>query len=230
MVTAPEFSNGLGLDVHIRTKIRTWWSFIDKAVLRIGKDTIQVQGGQNSATYWVNGVQGTLKDGMTELEETVAGLKIHYKDVSKKQKRFHLDVEGARINLETFLDFVRVTIKVDNSNSEHFSNATGLMGAFPTGAMLGRNGEVIQDTDAFAQDWMVLHSEANLFDNREGPQHPQACQMPEVGSATKKRRLGEVAITGEEAAIACARVSPGDRDACIFDVLATNDKDFAGAY
>jgi len=58
--------------------------------------------------------------------------------------------------------------------------------------------------------------------------------MPDATEAIKakkiRRRLGEVFITKEEAAQACARVDEADRDACIFDVLATNDKDMAGSY
>ena len=51
-----------------------------------------------------------------------------------------------------------------------------------------------------------------------------------LDKALEKRRLGEGQISDEEARLACARVSPDQRDMCVFDVLSTNDKDIAGSY
>jgi len=225
MLSSPEFFNGQGLDLHVRTKIKTWWSYIDTAVLRIGSDTFEVQGGLNTARYWVNGVEGELNES-GYLGETISGLKIHYKDVSKKQKKFRIEVGQENIAMETFNDFVRVSVKSVN-NSKNFKDSKGLMGEYPTGAMLDREGQVVEDTDEFGMEWQVRASEAKLFHASEGVQHPAECAMP---VKTTARRLGENLITQEDAALACTRVSPEDRDACIFDVLATNDKEMAGAY
>ena len=46
----------------------------------------------------------------------------------------------------------------------------------------------------------------------------------------ERRRLGAATMTEEDAAVACSRVNLDDVDACIFDVLATNDTDVAGSY
>ena len=40
LVKSPNFDNGKGLEMHIRTKIVTWWSFIESAVVKIGDDTV----------------------------------------------------------------------------------------------------------------------------------------------------------------------------------------------
>jgi len=117
MLSSPEFFNGQGLDLHVRTKIKTWWSYIDTAVLRIGSDTFEVQGGLNTARYWVNGVEGELNES-GYLGETISGLKIHYKDVSKKQKKFRIEVGQENIAMETFNDFVRVSVKSVNQQQE----------------------------------------------------------------------------------------------------------------
>ena len=71
-----------------------------------------------------------------------------------------------------------------------------------------------------------------LFHSVVDPQHPTKCLMPEDGSLASKRRrrLGESLISKDDAAMACAGADEDDRDACIFDVLATNDKDMAGGY
>jgi hypothetical protein len=53
--------------------------------------------------------------------------------------------------------------------------------------------------------------------------------MPSATSV--RRRLSESSISQEDAEIAGVRVGDEtDRNACIFDVIATNDKDLAGAY
>jgi hypothetical protein len=229
LVNSPGFLNGLGLGIHMRTKINTWWSYIDTAVLRIGNDTFEVQGGLNTAKYWVNGVEGELKE-TGYLAETISGYKIWFNDVSKKSKRFRIDVGYDVIGMETFNDFVRVNVKAD-PKSDNFAGSNGLMGAYPTGEMVDRKGGVVTDTNAFGKEWQVLRTEPMLFHNVEGVQHPEECRMPDRTATKRRRRLGEALITEEDAARACARVSPdNERDACIFDVLATNDKDMAGSY
>ena len=57
--------------------------------------------------------------------------------------------------------------------------------------------------------------------------------MPSMDVSAKRklrRRLGETMVGEEDAAIACAHARPEDMDACMFDVLATNDKGVAGSY
>ncbi|CAB9517124.1 Protein of unknown function (DUF1800) [Seminavis robusta] len=56
------FHNGLGLTIHIRTQLKTWWSFIKSAAIQIGDDVLEVQGGGNQKKgsphrLWVNGVE-----------------------------------------------------------------------------------------------------------------------------------------------------------------------------
>lgn len=87
------------------------------------------------------------------------------------------------------------------------------------------------DTDAFGKEWQVLASEPMLFHSVEGVQSPQHCVMPsETESSTKRRRLGETAISRDDAIAACIHASSEDLPACIYDVLASNDLDMAGAY
>ena len=67
-----------------------------------------------------------------------------------------------------------------------------------------------------------------MFHNLEGPQAPEKCFIPMASSL--RRRLVESDISEKEAKIACARVNEEDFDICVFDVMATGDKDVAGAY
>ena len=92
----------------------------------------------------------------------------------------------------------------------------------------------IKDADAFGKEWQVLASEPNLFpDASDSPNRATECVMPSQTAAEtrrKRRRLGEAMLDEDIATEACAHVELEMRDACIFDVLATNDKDMAGAY
>lgn len=98
--------------------------------------------------------------------------------------------------------------------------------------MLARDGFTkMEDAVAFGKEWQVLSSEPMLFHEVDGVQHPQECAMPDdMTTKAKRRRLGESVITEDEAALACSRVEEMSRESCIFDVLATNDKDMAGSY
>ena len=60
LLHAPNFGHGLGLDIHIRTKIDSWWSYIETAVLRIGDHTLEVMGGTDSFQFWIDGFEGFL--------------------------------------------------------------------------------------------------------------------------------------------------------------------------
>jgi hypothetical protein len=172
---------------------------------------------------------------MTEsglLESPVADSLIEYTVVSQKQKLFRLGgiAPGVAMSLETYNDFVRVTIRLNGQGDVHFEGAVGLMGGFPTGEKIARDGKTIMsDTNAFGQEWQVRVNEPKLFHSVEGPQFPEMCQMP-TSEERRGRRLREGALNLDDAKVACARVSPEDTDACIFDVLATNDKDIAGSY
>lgn len=183
--------------------------------------------------YWMDGINGQeLQDGETTLGD--GNFVVNFRRINQHQGRVRIDLgDGNAISLETYQDFVRVNLKAEMADA--FNGAVGLMGAFPSGAMLGRdNSTVIEDSVAFGKEWQVLSSEPMLFHAVDGTvQHPQECVMPEetpVEARAKRRRLGEAMVTEEDAALACAGVDESMHDSCIQDVLATNDLDIAGAY
>ena len=126
-----------------------------------------------------------------------------------------------------------VSVDVRAVNLDQFAGTPGLMGSYPSGHKLARDGvTLMDDSDIFGKEWQVLATEPILFHSLEGPQHPQECAMPSNSQVSKKRRrLGQSVITEEAASLACAHASPEDRDSCIFDVMATQDKeDMAGSF
>jgi len=222
----PNFADGLGLTIHIRTEGRNWWSFIKTALVQIGDDTLEVMGGTDSISYWMNG--GDKKEVQTG-DASLGDFPLHFRRINGHQTSARIDLgHGDAIAVETFKDFVRVNIK--NASNKAFVGAAGLLGAFPHGAKVARDGvTVMEDINAFGQEWQVGVGEPMLFHEVGPVQAEEECAMP-VTTTSKERRLGEALIKEEDAALACARVSEGDRDACIFDVMATQDKDMAGSY
>ena len=229
----PDFANGLGMDLYIRTKIKTWWSYIDTAVLRIGKDTFEVRGGEKDNTYWTNGEIGApLKQGDT-VSATLSGYKIHFRWMQSGQRRFRVDLgNGDAVLFKTFQEWLRVNVIV--KNSDKFLGSQGLMGNFPDGAKVGRdNSTVFTDTNKFGLEWQVREEEPVLFHSKEGVQHPKACPIPSkegMMRVHRRRRLGEAAVSEDDATRACAEVEDYARDLCVKDVLNTDSLAVAYSY
>ena len=229
LLNNPSFADGLGLTIHIRTAIQTWWSYIATAAIQIGDEILEVTGGTGKIPYYINGV---LTDDMKTGDATLAGFNVHFRRTNDLQSHIRIDLgNGDAISFETFKSFVRVN--VNDKTGKSFANSVGLLGSYPTGQKIARDGETImEDANEFGREWQVRASEPHLFQEVVGPQHPAKCTMPdETKKATERRRLGEAVLTENDAAMACSHiVSNKDRDGCIFDVLATNDLDMAGSY
>lgn len=238
MLDNPDFHDGVGMTIHIRTKIVTWWSYIETAVIRIGNETIEVSGGDQQQ-YFVNGVEGdySVKDFLF----SQLGLKVNLKHATKKQLRVRIDLLNAdALAFEVYKDFVRVNVKMKDMKWKKFSGSVGLMGRYPHGETVGRDGKTIfTDMNAFGQEWQVREWESKLFRTVSAPQHPTKCSMPLVVPTEEeareeareaRRRLGESVISREAAEVACAAAPANSRKDCVFDVLAVQNLDMAGSY
>jgi hypothetical protein len=111
-----EFESGVGLDVHIRTKLRRDMSYISSAVLRIGKDVLEVE---SQGVYWLNGALNA------DLPAEFSGFAFSHTQPTDKQHVFEVHLGGReRIKLKTYKDFVSVLI--EQGKSEHFLQSVGL--------------------------------------------------------------------------------------------------------
>jgi von Willebrand factor type D domain len=226
-VQDPGFRNGLGLDIHVRTKIVRNWSYIDVAVVKIGKDVLEFKGGDDEH-YWINKVS---YDGTPA--NKIGDFNVDYKRTSSKQREMTLDLgEGLTINIKSYKTMVGVTI-VGGSKVD-FEKSVGLTGEFGTGRKIGRDGRVITDPNEFGQEWQVRAEDGLFFRTLEGPQFPlEQCKMPSsFQGAERHRRLGESTARLQAAEKACAhKISdPEEFDNCVFDVLLTEDLGIAGAF
>jgi hypothetical protein len=252
LVHAPDFAHGLGLDIHIRTKLRYGYSFVGKcgacwlivvsrltsetstyntfssanmaesAAVKIGDDILEVSSW---GVYTMNGVTAA------DFAQAQLGPFTVAYTVENKNKAVFLIQDGDEDHIEvsTFKDWVNVKIR---STQENYGTSSGLMGEFETGRMMARNGTTVftkSETNEFGNEWQVTPDEPKLFivEDRE-PQSTkgQKCIMP--SSTADSRRLGET-IAVEAAKEACAHY--GNKvdlfQMCVYDVMASGDLEMA---
>lgn len=228
LVQNPNYNNGQGLYIHIRTKIVRWWSYVDSVVVQIGEDTLEVMGGVEHKRYFLNAEPGTDRLGHSHMMNfTIGGNAVRYRGLNEHQFQFKIFLpDDQNIVLKAVKDFMRVD--VENPTVESFDESVGLMGSFTGGQMLSRTGEVMTDPNEFGKEWQVQHTEPMLFHNVEGTQHPETCAMPMITQDSRRRLEGS--ISREQAELACAKVSPDSLLDCVYDVMATNDVEMAGAF
>jgi hypothetical protein len=223
LLHSDQFGNGLGMDIHIRTKHRRNFSFISHLALRIGNEVFEVAGKKQ---YYLNGIENVA------MPNKIMDYKI------KQQVNHHTGYpsytihinECERIIITTWKDIV--SISFEGESEDNYADSVGLMGNYYTGDKLGRNGMTIftNDYNAFGQEWQVRSDEPHLFQTLEAAS--TMCTLPEeheVENVVKRRRLGE-SISEESAKKACEHVGAEDMDFCVFDVMSTGDVDMASTY
>eukprot|EP00980_Cylindrotheca_fusiformis_P015011 scaffold4127_cov126-Cylindrotheca_fusiformis.AAC.7 len=249
LVKDEAFADGLGLEVQIRTKLVRFWSFIQNAAIRIGQDTLEMQGShepfvnKGNNHYWINSIyQGQLTSlGGFPAKATYEGKHKNkrwffskYGGGNKISRSFEIDLSskypGQKIVIGSFKEFVRVDFH--NAQSNAFGNSVGMLGNFATGKLLARDGVTeLKDYTKLGHEWQVLPEDGMLFHNVSYPQFPEKCIDPDARAMKRRhRRLGESSITNEHADAACAFIEDVlDRNDCIYDVLATQDISMVGA-
>ena len=228
----PDFAEGLGMTVHIRTKIETWWSYVEAAVLKIGEETVEIQQDQLH-------INGEAVDMTTVTDEPtvtkMAGLTLRYMRVGGNIEAHVYLANGEKILLKTYKGFVKVQLAKEGS--EQYRGSHGLLGRFPDGKRVARDGETfLEDVNEFGQEWQVQVGEPKLFhtyDDAWVVPAGQKCAMPDASAAKQQLRQRRLAngLETEAAEKACAHLeSADDRKACVYDVISTQDMDMAGAW
>ncbi|CAJ1928745.1 unnamed protein product [Cylindrotheca closterium] len=232
MTKVKNFANkDIDLDIHLRTSMVRYWSYIKAASIRIGNDILEVQGssaakedGEDKRHHWIN----------FEYRGDIADLGGFPVTISPRNDKYIIDLDsaypGQMIEIKTYKEFVGV--KIIGATEESFGNAVGITGDFNTGNTYARDGNtVLNDFNELGMEWQVLPSDGKLFHEMARPQFPELCYLPEDPRGERGRRLDESNITKEEAEAACAGLDDEfDRKGCIYDILATQDLDMVGAY
>eukprot|EP00526_Cylindrotheca_closterium_P016106 CAMPEP_0113638554 /NCGR_PEP_ID=MMETSP0017_2-20120614/20201_1 /TAXON_ID=2856 /ORGANISM="Cylindrotheca closterium" /LENGTH=267 /DNA_ID=CAMNT_0000549675 /DNA_START=8 /DNA_END=811 /DNA_ORIENTATION=- /assembly_acc=CAM_ASM_000147 len=195
MVHDGEFADGLGLDIHIRTKTAGSWSYIKSVSIKIGMDVLEIEGSPNpndeDAHYWYNGkYQEDLQD--------MAGFPVEWSKPTEYTQQYNIDLDlqypGKGITIDLFNQFIR--IKLDGDESV-FGNTVGLLGDFRTGKKLARDGaSELNDVVQLSDEWQVLPSEPRIFHEVAHPQFPENCIRQEHPL---------IVAPAEQAEVSCSR-------------------------
>merc|ERR1711972_856892 len=166
------------MDIHLRAKKTKQWSYISTAVVSIGGDTFEVSGNKDGNTELLNMVEVKKSEWDQNLVK-IGRFPISYIKHHTNQRGYVIDLgKKESIHIKTWKDMVRVDIIVNNE-SNTFGGSLGLMGSYPEGIMLGRDGKtVISDFNKFGQEWQVSSYEPKIFHVIEGPHHPSKCDVP----------------------------------------------------
>lgn len=228
--------DGMGMLLHIRTKIEAWWSFIQGAALLIGEETLEIKGGESS-DQWLY-VNGAVNEPLEKNKWNVvkfAGLVLRFKQSDLIREAHVYLGNGKKISMKSFNGFVKVD--VDAEGSDLYNGSNGLLGRFPDGKRVARDGEsLIEDINAFGQHWQVQPEEPMLFHSYKDEWVVPAgnkCAMP-VDTLEKtqlrNRRLGS-GLSNKAVEDACAHLKvPDERKACEYDVVSTQDVTMASVW
>ena len=152
MLNVPDYGYGMGLTVHARTKRRYDYSFIETAAVQIGDDILEISGFGN---YFLNGVDHAALPAAISSNHFLT-----HEQISENDHKYLIDLtKGIRLIVKTHRDTVSVSIEADlgadaDGFTTWFRNSTGLMGAYPSGALLGRDGRVVT-ADEMGDEWQV---------------------------------------------------------------------------
>jgi hypothetical protein len=253
LIHAPDFAHGLGLDIHIRTKILDSYSYIGKfltagwissannvtilqcpprlciaesAAVRVGDDIMEVSSW---GVYAMNGVIGAPPS-----QAQLGPLTVKHDSVIKQKKNAFVIQVGDKETIKISAYKKWVNINISGPSKDNFGTSRGLMGEYGTGRLLGRDGTTeftIKEAVAFGNEWQVTAEEPKLFVVKDRiPQlaSGQKCIMP--ADRSDQRRLGET-LAEEAAEKACAEF--GDKadlfEMCVYDVMASGDLDMVSA-
>ena len=220
LVHHPNFANGLGLRVHIRTTRVNYFSYIETVAVQIGQDTLEFNNDLKN--FWINGEKvinssvGTrfsLGGHYVDVYSTAISVRLDPSKRDDKRNEPHLDLIHRRSGFPY--------IRMDTKDSYIFEGALGMMGDYKTGRLVGRDGFTeMPNVDDFALEWQVLDSEPMLFSSARAPQFPEACVPPKKMLG---KRLGDTHMRAAAEKVCAAWKE--DKDDCIFDVMATRMMD-----
>jgi hypothetical protein len=213
LIDHPEFDNGLGLRLHVRTTRVSYYSFMEEIALQIGDDVLQFTNDVEK--FHVNGEEVAPQQKYVKTKLGPYTVHRYKRAISVKFDQ----QKGAKIDFKTrSVGFP--TVVVDGGETDVFKGSYGLLGDYNSGKKLARDGMTeLDDPTEFALEWQVRDTEPMLFLESRFPQFPTQCIPPAkmMGNRLGRSHMEKVA---EEA---CKNWKEDERDDCIFDVIATRN-------
>jgi len=231
------------LDVHIRTTIKDNYSYIEASAIRVGNSVVEMSTA-NPQDFFINGQDFTTDDLPLEIEG-----KYTLQEGAAVKKglgtNYQLAVGALNVNIRV-MKFI-MGVEMYGIHEAFEEGTAGLMGQFPHGTLLGRDGTTVFEHDgvfrsvrevdepvcnAIGQEWQVRDTDPQLFREIRRPVWPHQCRFPAETTISDVRRL-TASVDVETAAKVCAEVhkkDSADFEFCIMDVIAMDDVDAAYAW
>jgi hypothetical protein len=217
------FHNQAGLDFQVRTTLVDYFSYIESAAVRVGEHVLQV----DRRSFRLDGVKfhdddlpmtfgddgKTYKFELYNLDKRESGT------TKRRQYRLSLDEESA-IEFKFYKEFMTF----DVVGHPDFTDAAGLLGTYPSGDMLSREGRPIEDFGDFGFEWQVGLTDPILFAKVRSPQLPlERCYLPTAARPSRRQLRGENQKLFAAAQSACSSQVGNDFGLCVDDVMMTGD-------
>jgi len=152
---------------------------------------------------------------------------------------YELEIDDVVVETRSMLPLMAVSF---SGMDPSFANGTGgLIGKFPTGELLGRDGITVFEhtgeivtthshtqpvNNAIGLEWQVRDTDHQLFREVREPAWPDKCVFPTETSMEEQRRRLSSTISAEAASKACAETHEEGTDEfelCAMDVIAMDD-------
>jgi hypothetical protein len=246
------FDEGKGLSIHVRTtRMDNYrgaaYSLISAAAVQMGNTVLEVST-DDGGSLLVDGSRQEFANGEDSFLSFAAGYTL---ERSTKGKHglitvFDLNLRNEkkisiRCNTKSMMLFVDVT--------GYFEDSEGLLGA-PVGGSeglgsrpnaAGHRFDMTGNWNSYGEEWQVLDTEPNLFQEKRFPQYPQGCVYESTAAFKDNKRMLRRRLlldSVDEAALeidarkACAPESVGEEETimsqfCFNDVMATGDLELA---
>jgi len=230
------------LDIHIRTTIQGFYSVIEAVALRVGESVLEMEMG-NNGMFWINGQELTNDDLPVEIEGSYM---LNLGQVIKQNSgtMYELDIDGIVVELRSMKSLMAVSFS--GMDASFMEGTGGLVGTFPSGKLLGRDGVTVFKPDgelatirghlqpvnnAMGIEWQVRDTDPQLFREIREPAWPNQCIFP-TGKKDQRRQLTSASIDFDAALRACAETHDEDTEEfelCVMDVLSMGDLEVAYA-
>eukprot|EP00977_Amphora_coffeiformis_P015967 scaffold4833_cov233-Amphora_coffeaeformis.AAC.2 len=222
LVHSEKFGNGAGFDIHARTTVDTYYSYIEALATRIGEDIVEVE----QKVLYVNGVEYTYDALPITFGTGSAQYILEVIESTKYTKKILLKSSMGKdiVTYKVYKHFVQFALRGDGTD---FGDAVGLLGEYGTGDMYGRDGQLFRDFTQYAFEWQVQPDiDTPLFHIIREPQLPfEECRMPTAARPARRQLRNADNALYEQAESACAGVVNNDHDLnlCIDDIMMTGD-------
>jgi hypothetical protein len=227
MIHSDNFHKGAGFDLHARTTIADYFSYIETAALRVGEHTVQFYKDHVVFNGEVHKVEELPLTFGGEFKYTISNAPVEASKNERFYQYYKVDLHKESILLFKFYkNFLTINV---SGHPDDFSDAVGLLGDYTTGDMITRDGDTMTDFDQFGFEWQVNpQTDGQLFLDDRSPQLPfEQCRMP-TAARPARRNLRQNKELFAQASKACG--SAADLNLCVDDVMTTGDVGLANLW